>query len=121
MKKAQGALIIAIPLIVVFTIIFFMTRKKTISREDVVSFVIATFPEQTGFSVSEVNLIKTDDYTYTGYVILDTDKSQPAIKVTIDKDNPEDCMWECTSPSPIMIQKRIQDYVQKQLNDTTTQ
>lgn len=47
-----------------------------------------------------------DDGKYRGFVTLE-DISEDAIDVTVDKDNPENFIWECTKPTPSMVQAQL--------------
>lgn len=84
-------------------ILFFFFYKPSHQVEDMKIGIASSFYKKSGFEVSEVKLFRVDDYKYTGIVVL-KDNSQALIDVTVDKDDKTNYMWQCTQPSPSMMQ-----------------
>lgn len=102
--------------VLLIVLLFTVSCKNKVTSEDIKSEMPASFKEVTGYDAKDVTIIKEDDYLYTGYVVL-TDGSKALIEVKIDKENPDQYIWQVTQPS----QSMITDMVDKAFEDFDTE
>lgn len=86
--------------------------EKRLTERELKAGIWDGFYEKYGYEATDIQLIKTDENNYTGYIVLQ-DGSTADINVMLDIDKPTHYMWEVTKPSPSMIADRLREGLQK--------
>lgn len=81
--------------ILVVIAILFSSCHSNVSHEKYEKSLAEGFKKKTGFDVLEVNLVKTGDYNFEGFIVYDLygNHFRKNIYVQVDMDNPDEYMW----------------------------